>query len=159
MPGSLVSTLRAHKLASPYSKPNHYVFATVTGEPFGHRTVTKQGLTAACRRADLAKPWPTFHELRHAHASAWIAEGGDLVELSSRLGHADPSITAGVYSHEFEAAARSAERRARLDAMYGGDVAADVAATEVNATQSVATGTDGLPAEVVDLQAKRNGGR
>jgi integrase len=157
MPGSLISTLRAHKLASPYSKPDDLVFAERDGTAFEHRKVTKQGLERACKRADIAKPWPSFHELRHTHASAWIAQGGDVVELSSRLGHADPSITAGVYSHEFEAAARSAERRARLDAMYGAEVpnvAASVAAAEVNSAQSAATGTDG---EVVDLQAKRQG--
>jgi integrase len=78
-------------------------------------------LASACKRADIAKPWPTFHELRHAHASAWIANGGDLVELSARLGHRDPSVTAAVYSHQFETAARSESRRTRLDNIYGFD--------------------------------------
>jgi hypothetical protein len=42
------------------------------------------------------------------------------VELSTRLGHRDAPVTTSIYSHEFEAAARSDARRARLDAIYGG---------------------------------------
>ena len=158
-PGALVSMLRAHKLASPNVKPDALVFVTRDGKPMDHRSVTKQGLEAACKRAQIAQPYPTFHGLRHAHASAWIANGGDLVELSKRLGHADPSITASVYAHDFEAAARSDQRRARLDSIYGFlgfDVAAEVAATEVNEGQETAIQeSDNL----VDLQAKRSAGQ
>lgn len=137
MPGSLVSMLRAQKLATSYSKPHDLVFASRTGGPLEHRNVAQRGLRKACKTAGIAERFPTFHELRHAHASAWIANGGDLVELSARLGHRDPSVTAAVYSHEFEAAARSDSRRARLDTMYGGDdVAASVAATEVSSPPS-----------------------
>jgi integrase len=126
-PGSLLGMLRTHKLATPYSNDGDLVFTTCTGRPLDHRNVTR-ALTQAARAAGLGASGervPTFHELRHAHASAWIARGGDLVELSARLGHRDPAITASIYSHEFEAQARSGERRARLDAMYGGDFAPD----------------------------------
>lgn len=41
----------------------------------------------------------TFHSLRHTHASWLIASGVDLVTISERLGHADPSVTARVYAH------------------------------------------------------------
>ncbi len=41
------------------------------------------------------------------------------MELSAHLGHRDPSITASTYSHEFEKAARSDARRARLDGIFG----------------------------------------
>ena len=53
-----------------------------------------------------------------------VKNGGDLVELSARLGQASPAITASVYSHEFEVARRSEERTAHLDAIYGSTVAA-----------------------------------
>lgn len=122
-PGSLLTLLRAHKLASAYSKPVDLVFTTRTGRGLDHRSVTR-ALELSARAAGLGddgRRLPTFHELRHAHASAWIAGGGDLVELSARLGHRDPEVTAAVYSHEFEATARSGERRARLDAIYGGE--------------------------------------
>lgn len=120
-PGSLLAVLREHKLASAYSRPSDLVFTTRTGAPLDHRAVARIGLQRAYKRAGLDGRCPTMHELRHGHASAWIASGGDLVELSSRLGHRDPAVTASVYSHEFEAQARSAERRARLDSLYGGE--------------------------------------
>lgn len=46
-------------------------------------------------------PKVTFHALRHAHASALIAAGLDVVTVSRRLGHASPSLTLNVYSHLF----------------------------------------------------------
>jgi integrase len=43
----------------------------------------------------------TFHALRHTHASQLIDRGVDIVTISKRLGHADPSITLKVYAHLF----------------------------------------------------------
>ena len=154
-PGSLIAMLREHKLASAYCQPTDLVFTSRSGRALEHRNVTREGLQRACKRAGLdadGQRLPTFHELRHAHASAWIAAGGDLVELSSRLGHRDPAITAAIYSHEFEAQARSGERRTRLDTMYGADDGSGVAATDVNGQQRGAATPD---AEVTDLQAIR----
>src|SRR6476620_9536056 len=90
---------------------------------WGCRTTTatsaSRGLDAAFRAAAIGGRKPTFHELRHAHASALIADGWDLVSVSRRLGHASPNVTASFYSHEFEQAHRRDERRARLDGLYG----------------------------------------
>jgi integrase len=154
-PDALLSMLRTHRAASAHKSSESLVFASRAGGPLDHRNVAQRGLAQAVKRAklDTDKRAPTFHELRHAHASAWIAAGGDLVELSARLGHRDPSITASIYSHEFEAAARSESRRARLDAIYGSSVAASVAAPEVREGQQTATGE---VAEVVDLQVRRD---
>jgi integrase len=121
VPGSVLSKLRAHKLSNPRTAPDDLVFTSRSGGPLEHRNVAQRGLGKAYEAAKLEGRAPTFHELRHAHASAWIANGGDLVELSARLGHRDPAITASTYSHEFEAASRSPQRRARLDAIYGAD--------------------------------------
>jgi integrase len=43
-----------------------------------------------------------FHSLRHFHATSAIAKGYDVVTLSKRLGHRDPSITLKIYAHAFE---------------------------------------------------------
>lgn len=154
-PGSLIAMLREHKVASSCSRPADFVFATRTGRAFDQRDVTRRGLKAAGMKARLdtgGQRLPTFHSLRHAHASAWIAAGGDLVELSARLGHRDPSITAAIYSHEFEAQARSIDRRTRLDEIYGADRGSFVAASGVNGPQqSDAAGF----AKTSDLQAIR----
>lgn len=91
---------------------------------------------------------PTFHALRHGFASAWIASGGDLVELSAHLGHRDPSITASTYSHEFEKAARSDARRVRLDGIFG----SVLEATGGSGGQESHAPTTG---EVVDMQGRR----
>lgn len=151
LPSVLVSELAELRLEAPGTTgADGYVFCSRGGGPHDHRNVAGRALARAVKVAGLDAPAPTFHSLRHTHASAWIASGGDLAELSARLGHRDPAVTASVYTHEFERAARSDARRARLDALYG----STVAASERSGAQ------DGdLPAggEVADLQAKRGG--
>jgi integrase len=52
----------------------------------------------------------TLHGLRHTHASQLIAAGMDVLTISRRLGHANPTITLGVYGHLFSNTdARAAE--------------------------------------------------
>lgn len=43
-----------------------------------------------------------FHALRHTHASALISAGLDVVTVSRRLGHANPTVTLTVYAHLFQ---------------------------------------------------------
>jgi integrase len=58
-------------------------------------------------------PIVRFHDLRHGHASHLLRAGANLVAVSKRLGHSDPSITLRVYSHclpsDQDAAARLAD--------------------------------------------------
>jgi integrase len=75
-------------------------------------------LAKAAAKAGL-DPAPTFHDLRHTHASALIAQGWDVESVSARLGHANITTTQRTYSHAYDAANRSDERRARLAALYG----------------------------------------
>lgn len=151
LPASLVSLLRVRKLETPYSGADDYVFSARTGGPLEHRNVAGRALRRAVERAGLEQgeaPAPTFHALRHGFASAWIASGGDLVELSAHLGHRDPAITASTYSHEFEKAARSDARRARLDGIFG----SAMEATGRSGGQEAEPAPSG---EVVALQEKR----
>lgn len=48
------------------------------------------------------------HALRHTMATLAIANGADIVSISKKLGHAEPSITLNVYSHANEEAQRRA---------------------------------------------------
>lgn len=41
----------------------------------------------------------TFHAIRHTHASILLSQGVQLLSVSKRLGHADPSITLNTYAH------------------------------------------------------------
>ena len=43
----------------------------------------------------------SLHALRHTHVSQLIAAGMDIVTISRRLGHANPTITLRVYGHLF----------------------------------------------------------
>src|SRR3954452_17077773 len=63
-------------------------------------------------------PAPTFHALRHSHASALSAQGWDVQEVATRLGHSSVAATLRTYAHEVDAAQRSTERRRRLSALY-----------------------------------------
>jgi len=49
--------------------------------------------------AAIGKRSVTFHSLRHTHASHLIASGLDVLTISRRLGHANPTITLNVYGH------------------------------------------------------------
>ena len=48
------------------------------------------------------------HALRHTMVTLSIANGADIVSVSEKLGHAEPSITLNVYSHANEEAQRRA---------------------------------------------------
>ena len=128
LPLSLVTQLRAHKLASPYSGDHDYVFASRAGTNRDHRNIGGRVLARGVRQAGLGdelrdgvvvKRAPTFHSLRHSHGSALIASGWDLEEVSARLGHRDVTVTARFYVRAYESARRSAARSERLEAMYG----------------------------------------
>jgi integrase len=49
----------------------------------------------------VVQPAPTFHDLRHTHASALLAAGVDIEQVSARLGHASVAVTMTVHIHEY----------------------------------------------------------
>jgi integrase len=49
----------------------------------------------------LKLPTVTFHALRHTHVSQLIAAGLDVVTVSRRIGHSNPTVTLSVYAHLF----------------------------------------------------------
>jgi len=107
VPPAAIDALRAHRKAQLELRvalglgrlpDDALVFASLDGSPRPPHTVSD-----AWRRAVSARGLPKvpFHALRHAHASALIAAGLDVVTVSRRLGHASPAITLTVYSHLF----------------------------------------------------------
>ena len=48
------------------------------------------------------------HTLRHTMASLSLIEGADMVSVSKKLGHCDPSVTMRIYAHSNEEAQRRA---------------------------------------------------
>lgn len=116
---ALIGELRKHKLASEKTTPDALVFVRSAGQGHDHRNIGGRVLAKAVERAGLAAPAPTFHDMRHSHASALIAAGMDIESVSARLGHADISTTQRTYVHAFDAIKRSDERRALLTSIYG----------------------------------------
>jgi integrase len=126
----LIGRLREHKIASGRTAPHELVFTTRTGSGHDHRNIGGRVLARAAKSAGLevvedrdgkiVLPAPTFHDLRHSHASALIAQGWDIEEVSARLGHASVGTTQRIYVHAFDAARRSGDRRARLTKLYEG---------------------------------------
>jgi integrase len=116
------------------------------------RAVKASGLEAVERNGEVVEAAPTPHDLRHTHASRLIADGWNVEEVSRRLGHSSVATTMRTYIHEFEAARRSAERRERLNALYGGTVEAPVEATGSSEPQQP---PQQQGAEVLDLSAVR----
>jgi len=63
-----------------------------------------------------------LHKLRHQHASESLSAGVPLPAVSSRLGHANPSITSAIYSHALGEDERAAAEQ--WDRQFGGVLSA-----------------------------------
>ena len=108
----LAAVLKRHKLASPHSADEDFVFAKTDGRPLDHRT-TSRWISSAADRAGLEGV--TMHSCRHGFASYLIVELGlDVVQVSRQLGHASPTITLGIYAHLFDNARHAEDIRARM---------------------------------------------
>src|SRR5207248_2476256 len=71
------------------------------------RNVALRGLKKAADAAGLNPEGVSplsLHDLRHSYGSHLALSGLDIVRVSRQLGHARPSITLDLYSHEFEQA-------------------------------------------------------
>jgi integrase len=81
--------------------PHALVFASRTGGGL-ERKVARSALQRAARQAQLQRPHPTLHDLRHSHASMLIALDFSVVDVQRRLGHRKPDTTLRVYAHEWK---------------------------------------------------------
>jgi integrase len=104
LPPTAVAELKAHRKAALERRmalglgkltSTDLVFETWDAQVRSPRSVTKEW-SRIMRAAGLK---PTFHSLRHSHASALIAAGIDVMVLSRRLGHGSPVITLRLYGH------------------------------------------------------------
>lgn len=77
----------------PYSG---YCFTGDTGDMMHPQSLTDQFVILG-RKYNIPGFHP--HALRHTMATLSIANGVDVVSVSKRLGHADPSMTLDIYSH------------------------------------------------------------
>jgi integrase len=105
IPPSIAAELRTHwrqqqeqRLALGIGKAgaDDLVFARADGEPW-----PPDSLTTAWQKtiAALKLPKVTLHALRHTHVSQLISAGVDVVTVSRRIGHSNPTVTMAVYAH------------------------------------------------------------
>jgi integrase len=108
LPDIVVDRLRQHrirqlelraKLGLGRLSDDDLLFPSLNGGPTGPRNFSAK--TWPKFTASIGMPDIRFHALRHTHASQLIAAGVDVVMISKRLGHSNPSITLKVYAHLF----------------------------------------------------------
>ena len=76
---------------------NERIFLRSDGNPWG-ASHQQRPLAAAARRASIS-PAPTFHILRHTHASMLAMRGVPLGVIAAQLGHQDTRMTEKHYAH------------------------------------------------------------
>jgi integrase len=86
-----------------------FLFATPDGEYLDYSNWLHRIWYPARQQADVA--WVQFHDLRRANATGLVLEGIDLKTAQTRLGHADPRLTLGVYAQATTEADRQAADR------------------------------------------------
>jgi integrase len=110
LPGSIAEKLLAHR-RDAYASPKAPVFATTTGSELDphnvRRTILRPVALGLGYYEELldkdGKPRQRttlgFHALRHTCASLLFAEGRNVKQVQSWLGHATPTITLETYVH------------------------------------------------------------
>src|SRR5690242_19379224 len=107
VPVSVIAELRAHwreqqeqRLALGLGKaaPDDLVFARPDMTAWPPDSMTTAWSKTIAR---LGLPKVTLHALRHTHVSQLIAAGLDVVTVSRRIGHSNPTVTLAVYAHLF----------------------------------------------------------
>jgi len=92
----LVRALRARRAASEWHADDSLIFPALNGEPMSSRNLRRRTLAPAAQEA--GAPWAGFHAFRHYCASALIADGRNIVQVSRWLGHGSPAFTLSVYA-------------------------------------------------------------
>ncbi len=104
IPSSALKKLQAHKKKQqPYrehfgdSYQGDFIFCNPDGSPLKPDTVSAS-VSLLFRSLKLPKG-VSLHTLRHTHGSHLLAAGVPLTDVSKRLGHVNPHVTATVYAH------------------------------------------------------------
>jgi integrase len=102
----MAARLTAHRVAH-YSGPKEPVFTSEVGTEMIRGKVAERVLNPA--RDLVGMPWVSFHNFRHTCASLLFANGKDIKQIQTWLGHADPAFTLRTYVHLLEDGVGSAD--------------------------------------------------
>jgi integrase len=107
IPPSALKKLAAHrKRQQPYrehfgdSYQGDFIFCNPDGSPLKPDTISAS-VSLLFRSQKLPKG-ASLHSLRHTHGSHLLAAGVPLTDVSKRLGHSSPHVTATIYAHALE---------------------------------------------------------
>jgi len=107
IPPSALKKLAAHrKRQLPYrehfgdSYQGDFIFCNPDGSPLKPDTISAS-VSLLFRSQKLPKG-ASLHSLRHTHGSHLLAAGVPLTDVSKRLGHSSPHVTAMIYAHALE---------------------------------------------------------
>jgi integrase len=102
----MTARLIVHREAN-YSGPTEPVFTSDVGTELIRGKVADRVLNPA--RALVGMPWVSFHSFRHTCASLLFANGKDIKQIQTWLGHADAAFTLRTYVHLLEEGVGSAD--------------------------------------------------
>lgn len=102
----MTARLIARKEAN-YSGPNEPVFTSDVGTELIRGKIAERVLNPA--RELVGMPWVSFHTFRHTCASLLFANGKDIKQIQTWLGHADAGFTLRTYIHLLEEGVGSAD--------------------------------------------------
>jgi integrase len=115
---AIVRLLRECWIKSAYKGADDLIFTTASGRCMDYRKVG-EAFRMAVRRTGIREHGRiSLHSLRHGFASLLISEGLDIVFVSRQLGHADASVTLGVYAHLFAREKHAPLARSAIEACY-----------------------------------------
>jgi integrase len=104
IPGSALKKLNEHRKAQQEyrdhfgaSYQGDFIFCNPDGSPLKPDTISA-AVSLLFRSLKLPKG-ASLHTLRHTHGSHLLAAGVPLTDVSKRLGHTNPHVTATVYAH------------------------------------------------------------
>src|SRR6185312_2475511 len=104
IPKSALKALEAHRLRQQEFREQFgetyrgdYIFCNPDGSPLKPDSISA-AVSLLFRTLKLPKG-ASLHSLRHTHGSHLLAAGVPLTDVSKRLGHANPHVTATVYAH------------------------------------------------------------
>jgi integrase len=107
IPPSALKKLQSHrKKQQPYrehfgdSYQGDFIFCNPDGSPLKPDTISAS-VSLLFRSQKLPKG-ASLHSLRHTHGSHLLAAGVPLTDVSKRLGHSSPHVTATIYAHALE---------------------------------------------------------
>ena len=115
---AFVARLRQHWATSTHKTPDDLVFCTRRGRGLDYRRVGERFRQAVRRSGVCAAGRLSLHSLRHGFASLLIGNNCNPQFVSRQLGHANPGVTLGVYTHLFAKREHGDLARQALDAGY-----------------------------------------